>query len=65
MAICRDLWRLRDLGEMQGLYAKAATPEYWIVNLVDRLLEVFRDPGEGRYRQLFSLPTSDRVSPQS
>jgi Uma2 family endonuclease len=28
-----------------GLYAKAGVPEYWIVNLVDRVLEVYRDPG--------------------
>jgi Uma2 family endonuclease len=27
-----------------GLYARAGLPEYWIVNLVDRLLEVHRQP---------------------
>src|SRR5262245_49840513 len=27
-----------------SLYARAAIPEYWIVNLVDRILEVYRDP---------------------
>jgi Uma2 family endonuclease len=27
-----------------SLYARAGIPEYWIVNLVDRVLEVFRDP---------------------
>jgi Uma2 family endonuclease len=26
------------------LYARARLPEYWIVNLVDRALEVYRDP---------------------
>jgi Uma2 family endonuclease len=27
-----------------SLYARAGIPEYWILNLVDRLLEVYRDP---------------------
>jgi Uma2 family endonuclease len=27
-----------------GLYARARLPEYWIVNLVDRVVEVHRDP---------------------
>ncbi|HYE90358.1 MAG TPA: Uma2 family endonuclease [Terriglobales bacterium] len=27
-----------------GLYARAGLPEYWIVNLVDRAVEVHRDP---------------------
>jgi Uma2 family endonuclease len=27
-----------------GLYARAGIPEYWIVNLVERQIEVYRDP---------------------
>lgn len=27
-----------------SLYARARVPDYWIVNLVDRVLEVYRDP---------------------
>jgi Uma2 family endonuclease len=27
-----------------GLYARASVPEYWIINLSDRLLEVHREP---------------------
>lgn len=27
-----------------SLYARAGIPDYWIVNLVDRVLEVYRDP---------------------
>jgi len=27
-----------------SLYARAQVPEYWIVNLVERVLEVYRDP---------------------
>ena len=33
-----------DRGDKAGLYARAGVPEYWIVNLVDRVLEVRREP---------------------
>ena len=34
-----------------SLYALAALPEYWIVNLPDRTIEIHRDPDKtsGRY----------------
>ena len=35
------------------LYAQAGLPEYWIVNLVDRALEMYRDP----------LPSADPSAP--
>jgi Uma2 family endonuclease len=31
------------------LYATAGVPEYWIVNLVDRVVEVYREPRDGAY----------------
>ena len=39
------------------LYPRCAIPEYWIVNLVERVLEVHRDPmgeegEESRYRSV-------------
>jgi len=33
-----------DRGEKASLYARAGITDYWIVNLVDNLLEVYRDP---------------------
>ena len=33
-----------DREAKSGLYARAGRPEYWIVNLVDRVLEVHREP---------------------
>ncbi len=39
----------RDRHAKQGLYAKSGIPEYWIVDLIGRCLEVYRDPAEGRY----------------
>ena len=36
---------LFDRRRKGSLYARAGLPEYWIVNLVDRVLEVYREPG--------------------
>ena len=30
-----------------GLYARAGIADYWIVNLIDEVLEVYRDPVAG------------------
>lgn len=32
------------------LYAEAGIPEYWIVNLRERIIEVYTDPTEGNYQ---------------
>jgi Uma2 family endonuclease len=50
-------------------YARAGVPEFWIVNLVDRVLEIHRDPGrlEDRrrwgYRSVQILGRDAAVSP--
>jgi Uma2 family endonuclease len=53
-----------------SLYARAGIPEYWIVNLVERLLEVYREPAadpSARYGSAYAsvehLRASDNVSP--
>jgi Uma2 family endonuclease len=53
-----------------SLYARAGIPDYWIVNLVDRVLEVHRDPAPDpaaahgwRYRSAVTLDRSQTVSP--
>ena len=38
-----------DRGEKLRTYAKAAIPIYWIVNLVDRQVEVYTGPGVDDY----------------
>ena len=56
----------RDQTFKQRLYAQAGIPEYWIVNLVDRRLEVYREPsGPGEkpgYRQHRSHAPSEEVA---
>ena len=39
-----------DLGDKANLYAESGVPEYWVLNLVDETLVVFRDPHDGKYR---------------
>jgi Uma2 family endonuclease len=38
-----------DQGEKRESYASGGVPVYWIVNLVDRQVEVYTDPGPGGY----------------
>ena len=53
-----------------SLYARAGLPDYWIVNLVERVLEVYRDPVPDpssdygwRYRTVMRLTPADVVAP--
>jgi Uma2 family endonuclease len=53
-----------------GLYGRAGLPEYWIINLRDRCLEVLRSPMPDptvtigwRYRDVAVLAAGDRVAP--
>ncbi len=39
----------RDRGVKRDPYARGGVPVYWIVNLVDRRVEVFADPRDGAY----------------
>jgi len=53
-----------------SLYARAGVPDYWILNLVERVLEVYRDPVPDpsaphgwHYRSMTTLTPSDVVTP--
>jgi Uma2 family endonuclease len=54
---------LHDRKRKIPLYARAAIPEYWILNLIRRALEVYRDPAEGAYRSRLVLRARDHISP--
>jgi Uma2 family endonuclease len=61
-----------DRGEKASLYARAGVEDYWIVNLVDNTLEVYRDPEANpdspygwHYRSALTLSAGDRVRPLS
>lgn len=53
-----------------SLYARARLPEYWIVNLMDQVLEVYREPGPDAgapygwaYRAVLTLGPDKHVTP--
>ena len=54
-----------DREHKQRLYAASGTPEFWILNLVDYRLEVYRDPDQEReaYQSCTVLTHDDTVSP--
>ncbi len=54
----------KDLNEKKATYSEAGIAEYWVVNLKDREVSVFRDLENGRYitEEIF---TSGVVSPQT
>ena len=54
----------RDRSVKQALYAEQGIPEYWILNLRSRTLEVYWEPGEGEYRQRRTRSEDDTVTPQ-
>lgn len=60
-----DSSRRFDLGPKASLYAEAGIPEYWVVNLVDRVLVVFTALVGVRYESRQELPIGSRVTPQS
>jgi Uma2 family endonuclease len=43
------------------LYAHAGVPEYWIVNLVDRCIEVRTAPVDGAYTRLETFPSGAAI----
>jgi len=50
------------------IYARAGITDYWIVNLVDRVVEVHRDPLSAgrrgsRYRDVTAVPADERIVP--
>ncbi|MEZ4227146.1 MAG: Uma2 family endonuclease [Polyangiaceae bacterium] len=54
-----------DRGTKQRLYAEAGVPEYWIVNLVDRTLEVYAEPRDGSYCEVRILAPGERIAPRA
>jgi Uma2 family endonuclease len=60
-----DVTLTRDRMLKKRIYARAAVPVYWIVNLVDRQIEVYTDPTgpaeEPTYRQRQDYPADAQV----
>jgi len=52
-----------DCGEKAALYATAGIQDYWVVNLPERLVHVFRGPTGGAYQQQFIARVGDETAP--
>jgi Uma2 family endonuclease len=52
-----------DRAEKARLYGRAGIPEYWIVNLRERILEVHRAPSSGGYDDVTSFGARAEISP--
>ena len=46
-----------------GIYARAGIPEYWIVDIKARAVEVYRAPRDGAYPQITSHRSGEIVRP--
>lgn len=51
-----------DRSQKLRLYATHAIPEYWIVNLIDNCLEVYRQPQDGDYLEKTVLSKADKLN---
>jgi Uma2 family endonuclease len=47
------------------LYARAGIPEAWLVDLIQRAVEVYREPSGDRYRDVQILRSGDSLYPQA
>jgi len=54
-----------DTGEKADLYAAAGIKDYWVVDADARLVEVHRDPQDGKYRNLTIFTGQSPVCPLS
>jgi Uma2 family endonuclease len=52
-----------DLTVRAGLYARAGIPEYWVLNLRERKLHVFRQPFGGNYAPAIEYGEAAPVAP--
>jgi Uma2 family endonuclease len=67
---CRSLLTVEiaqsSLGKDQGIkaqiYALNGVPEYWIVNLIDSVIEVYTGPGSEGYRSVTRHGAGDRIT---
>jgi Uma2 family endonuclease len=53
-----------DRGIKVPLYGRTGIPELWIVNLDERVVELFADPGEGRFRKRAELGSGAVLRPR-
>lgn len=51
-----------DRGAKARLYAESGVPEYWVIDVPGRLVEVHRDPQGGRYTRVTPYRVGDTIT---
>jgi Uma2 family endonuclease len=51
----------RDQDEKRNAYARGNIPVYWMINLIDRQVEVYTNPRAGRYQDSHIYPAGSEV----
>jgi Uma2 family endonuclease len=51
----------KDRGAKARIYAECGVPEYWVVNLPARRLEIYQQPVDGSYQQALTLDEPSSV----
>ncbi len=54
---------LKDLTTKLSIYARAKVPEYWVVDVENRRVEVFREPSLESYREHRTVEHAGSLSP--
>jgi Uma2 family endonuclease len=52
-----------DRQEKAEIYARASVPEYWVVNVADRIVERYSEPAGGAYVRVTPFRSGETVSP--
>ena len=52
-----------DLGEKRQLYAEAGIRDYWVFDIPNRSVHVFRDPSPADFQMRQTISAGDRVAP--
>ncbi|TVQ48180.1 MAG: Uma2 family endonuclease [Gloeocapsa sp. DLM2.Bin57] len=52
----------QDLGRKKKIYANAGIKEYWLINLITKIVIVFREPSEDDYKNQYRV-TEGTISP--
>jgi Uma2 family endonuclease len=55
----------KDRGIKTALYATADIPEFWLVNLAEKIVEVHRQPVAGRYAEIRRVGIDGRLEPSA
>jgi Uma2 family endonuclease len=54
-----------DRGRKRAAYARSSVRDYWIINLLHRQVEVYRDPSGARYRSVTVYDENETITPLS